>query len=348
MVAEIEGAAGGTSVSRVPIRDQYIASPAFDWVFFIGVPLVAVAIVMAAAYFLPAARIEYYVIGYMAVGHHIPTMIRAYGDPGELSRNRVQLFAIPLCVAPLVIALTLFDARLLTLIFVWDQYHFIRQHYGFMRIYNAKAGLGGDVDSSLDHWLCFSFFICILAHSGFYGYMFADSFYDVGIAVPNWLVNTFRTGSLVVAIGVGVVYLARLQSRIARGLPVAWLKLAVFATSLGVWYYAYVVITDGFLNYAISSLFHCIQYDAFAWHYNRKKARAMTPTRGNAFFRMINKTSNLWMYIAAIWSYGLLSAFGKDVSLAAFLALNTTTGVLHYYFDAFIWRVQRVDFREHL
>lgn len=341
-------AVGGESTPRVPLRNQYIASPVFDWVFIIGSPLLAVAAVLAGAQFMPANSVEHYVLAYMAIGHHVPTFLRAYGDPDEFSRNRFQLVAIPLCVAPLVLVLALLDARLLTLIFIWDQYHFVRQHYGFMRIYNVKAGANSDADSKLDQWLCFSSFIAILTHSDFYGYMYADSFYNLGIGFPHWLVTSLETGSLVVAIVVGVIYLARLQSRIAHGLPIAWLKLVLFATTFGVWYYAYVVLSDGFLSYAISSLFHCLQYDAFAWFYNRKKARSLTPSRSNALFRVVHESRYLWLYVSVILSYGLFSTFGRDVSMVAILALNTTTGLLHYYFDSFIWRVRRSGFREHL
>jgi hypothetical protein len=346
MSASSQSSIRGMPLPRVSWREQYIASPVFDWIFILGSPLLAVAAVLAASRWLPAAQVEYYILGYIAIGHHVPTFLRAYGDPDEFARNRFQFIVIPLCVAPLVLTLAWYDARLLTLIFVWDQYHFMRQHYGFMRIYNVKAGVKSDVDSSMDEWLCFSVFICILTHSGFYGYMYADSFYNLGIAFPNWLVVGVEQGSLLVSIGVGLVYLVRLQARVAQGLPVAWLKLVLFGTSFAVWYYAYVVLSDGLLSYAISSLFHCVQYDAFAWFYNRKKARSLTPTRGNALFRAVHEVRYLWLYVGLILSYGLISSFGRNVSIVSILALNTTTGLLHYYFDSFIWRVRRSEFRD--
>ncbi len=344
----VEASPGGGSTPIIAMRDQYIASPLFDWVFFLGSPLLAVAAVLGVAQMMPAAQIEYYVIGYMAVGHHVPTMLRAYGDPDEFSRNRFQFLTIPLCVAPMVLALTYFDSRLLTLIFVWDQFHFIRQHYGFMRIYDVKSGASSDFDARLDQWLCYSFFAAILTHSGFYGYMYADSFYNLGISFPSWLVVGLETGSLGLAVLVGILYLARLQFRLSSGLPISKLKLVLFATSLGVWYYSYVLLSNGYLSYAISSLFHCLQYDAFAWFYNRAKARSLTPTRSNAVFRLIHESRYLHLYVGAIVLYGLFSAFGKEISLVAILALNTTTGLLHYYFDSFIWRVRRAEFRKHL
>ena len=334
--------------SRLPARDHYIASPAFDWLFVIGSPLLAVAVVLGASRLMPADRVEYYVLAYMAIGHHVPTFLRAYGDVDEYTRNRFQLIVLPLCVIPLVIAMVLVDARLLTLIFVWDQYHFVRQHYGFMRIYDVKAGASSSFDATLDQWLSFSFFIAIVAHSGFYGYMYADSFYALGIVFPDWLVRVFEDGSLAVAGVVGLLFLARLQWRVAHGLPIAWLKLVLFATTFGVWYFAYVTLAHGFLSYAISSFFHCLQYDAFAWYYNRKKARSLEPNRSNRVFRFVHESRHLWLYVTLILAYGLLSSVGKTVWIVPVLALNTTTGLLHYYFDSFIWRVRRAEFREHL
>jgi hypothetical protein len=341
-VAGVRGAALRTAFSR----EKYIVSPGYDWIFFIGSPLLAVAAVLSAASFFPARAVEGTVLTYMAVGHHVPTFLRAYGDPDEFTRNRFRMLAVPLCVAPVMLLLYLVDARLLALIFIWDQYHFVRQHYGFMRIYDVKAGSLSDGAARLDQWLCFACFGSILAHSDFYAYVYAGAFYDLGIAFPGWLAPLLRTGSLAAAIAVGALYLLQLQSRLAQGLPVAWLKLVIFATSFGVWYYAYVVLSHTFLSYAISSFFHCLQYDALAWVYNRAKARSLTPSRGNAFFRTIH--GHLSLYVLAIFGYGLFSGLGRGVSTTAILALNSTTGVLHYYFDAFIWRVRRPEFREHL
>ena len=339
---------GAGAAARVPLRQQYIGSPVFDWLFLIGSPLLAVAVVLGGARLLPSDRVEYYVLTFMALGHHVPTFLRAYGDPDEFARNRFQLLVVPLCILPIVIGLVLVDARLLALIFVWDQYHFARQHYGFMRIYDVKAGATSPFDTKLDQWFCYSSFVAILAHSGFYGFMFADTFYDFGVAFPAWLVESIEHGSLAVAIVVGAAYAARLQWRVAHGLPVAWLKLAISASSLGVWLYAYVILSDAFQSYAISSFFHCLQYDAFAWHYNRRKARSLEPTRGNALFRRIHEIRQLWLYALVILSYGAFSSTGKEAWMPLVLALNTTTGLLHYYFDSFIWRVRRAEFQKHL
>ena len=67
--------------------------------------------------------------------------MRAYGDRELFARYRWRFLLAP----PLILAATLwFSARdlhgLLLLVFTWDIWHVLMQHYGFMRIYDAKQG----------------------------------------------------------------------------------------------------------------------------------------------------------------------------------------------------------------
>ncbi len=329
-------------------RDKYIVSPGFDWFFFIASPLFAVGAVLAALQFLPAPTVEGYVLTYMALGHHVPTFLRAYGDPAQYSRNRFRLTAIPLLVVPLMALLYMFDSRLLALIFLWDQFHFVRQHYGFMRIYDAKVGVVPRSGNNLDQWLCFSWFACILAHSDFYSLGYTAGLLDFGIVIPTWTGAVARQGTLAVAGSVAVLYVAQLARRVAYGEPVSALKLATTLTTYGVWWYAYTVISAPFISYAISSLFHCLQYDALAWYTNRKTASSLEPTRGNRLFRSVHAPRHLWMYVAAILAYPVFCQLAGAAAPSAIYVLNRTTGDLHYYFDSFIWKVRRPEFRKYL
>lgn len=329
-------------------RDKYIVSPLFDWFFFIGSPLVALGVVLTALQFLSAPTVEGYVLTYMALGHHVPTFLRAYGDPTERARNRFRLTAIPLLVVPLMALLYMFDSRLLALIFLWDQYHFVRQHYGFMRIYDAKIGVVPKSANNLDQWLSFSWFAYIIAHSDFYSLGYTAGLLDFGIVIPTWTGAVIRQGTLAVAGSVGVIYVFQLARRVAYGEPISLLKLATTLTTYGVWWYAYTVLSAPFISYAISSLFHCLQYDALAWTYNRKMASSLQASSGNRFFRSIHAPRHLWMYVAAILAYPIFCQIAGAAAPAAIYVVNRTTGVLHYYFDSFIWRVRRPEFRKHL
>jgi hypothetical protein len=343
------GSAGPAEPARsgALARERFIVSPRFDLFFFVGSPLLAIAAILSAREVFSPISVEGAVLTYLAVGHHVPTFLRAYGDPDEYRRNRFRLLVIPATVLPLIALLFLLDSRLLGMIFVWDQYHFVRQHYGFMRIYDVKnKSLAPSGRFNLDQLLCFSWFIAIIAWSDFYSFVYTGYFYDLGVVFPAWLGPAIKQGSLAVALAVAFAYAVHLFRRISTGQPVSWLKLAITATTYGTWYFAYVTLAHPMLSYAISSAFHCLQYDALAWHYNRTKANSLEPNRGNALFRTVH--SKIWLFVAAVGGYGLFSQLGGMVVPGAVFVLNRTTGILHYYFDSFIWRVRREEFRKHL
>lgn len=344
MAATAEVSVGARPRLRDSLRsDRFIVSPAFDGLFFIGSPLVAIAAVLGAVQFVGAPTVEAYVLTYMALGHHVPTFLRAYGDPDEFAANRFRLIAIPLLVVPLMGLLYVFDSRLLMLVFVWDQYHFVRQHYGFMRIYDAKNKSISPSRFNVDLWLCMAWFVAIIAYSDFYSYVYAGHLLDLGLLVPAGTGNWLRTGSLAVAGGLTLLFVVDHLRGWTEGRNVALLKMGILGSTYGVWYYAYVMLSDPLLSYAISSTFHCLQYDALTWHYNRRKAMRMQATPRNAVFRYLHSSRAVLLYVLAIASYGLVSQVGGGLAPGLVFLLNRTTGVLHYYYDSFIWQVKRTQ-----
>jgi hypothetical protein len=338
----------GQQASAAPTGGPYIVSPAFDWIFFLGSPALAIACVLGARSFFPSATIEGSVLVFMALGHHVPTFLRAYGDPDEYRANRFKLIAIPLMILPLVGFLYLYDSRLLYMVFIWDQYHFVRQQYGLMRFYDARIGVIAKRTYNLDQLMCFAWFGFILTRSDLYNFVYTSAFYDLGVVFPSWIGPALSHGTLAAAIVVSVAYVGSLASRVARGEPVSWLKVVAFLGCYAAWYYAYVVLGDWQLSYPIASFFHCLQYDALAWTYNRKKAAALTETGGARFFRLVHSTRMVWLYILCIFAYGFLSRnVGASVPGLIFV-VNRTTGILHYYFDSFIWRMRKPEFRKHI
>jgi len=65
-------------------------------------------------------------------------------------------------------------------------------------------------------------------------------------------------------------------------------------------------------------------------------------------FRTVHARGKLWLYVLSLLAYGALSELGRGVAPSVILTLNLSTGLLHYYFDSFIWRVRRPAFRKHL
>ena len=127
------------------VRQNWVLSPALDVIFIIATPIVC--FLWASSTFLLWGTSA--VVGIFAVfnlSHHLPTFIRIYGDRDLLRRFRWQLLLGPLI--PFTLAMTVVSyvilgdypfssALCVTLILiVWDPWHFLMQHYGFMRIYD--------------------------------------------------------------------------------------------------------------------------------------------------------------------------------------------------------------------
>ena len=101
-----------------------------------------------------------------AVGHHLPSFLRTYGDRALFARHRIRLILAPI----LVFAVTLgFSMRglhgMLLISMCWSIWHGMMQHFGFLRIYDLKVRSTGNLTARLDWWITASWFALCLVHS---------------------------------------------------------------------------------------------------------------------------------------------------------------------------------------
>jgi hypothetical protein len=126
---------------------NWVLDPVQDSVLIIGAPLLVLALALVAFRTLPAASATSLIIVshvVLTVAHHLPTFIRIYGDVELFRRFRWSFLLAP--VIPLAFStavLTYINSRglpveyflyLYIMLALWDPWHFLRQHYGFMRI----------------------------------------------------------------------------------------------------------------------------------------------------------------------------------------------------------------------
>ncbi len=116
----------------------------------IAAPLLVLAIALIAFRTLPAASATSLIIVshvVLTVAHHLPTFIRIYGDVGAVQALPLELPARPGDSAdhsrPAVLGYINYRGLpveyflyLYIMLALWDPWHFLRQHYGFMRIYD--------------------------------------------------------------------------------------------------------------------------------------------------------------------------------------------------------------------
>ena len=148
-----------TTTAAVRPRSLWILDPWRDFVLIVGAPFIILpALWLAQTRFRPE-QIYLFVASFGAVGHHLPGMMRAYGDRQLFVRFKWRFVLTPilLAVTCLLFALKQLNAMVLVA-YVWGVWHGLMQTYGFLRIYDSKVGSVSRVTTRLDSAMCLTWF----------------------------------------------------------------------------------------------------------------------------------------------------------------------------------------------
>src|SRR4051812_48098810 len=140
-------------------RKLWILSSWRDLVLYVGTPLLLIpAFALAQAKWSPQ-DIYLFVAAFGATGHHLPGMIRAYGDRALFERFRWRFILAPIFLLGVCVAFTWWDLKgIILIVFFWGVWHGMMQTYGFCRIYDAKAGSFAAFTRRLDFATCATWF----------------------------------------------------------------------------------------------------------------------------------------------------------------------------------------------
>src|SRR5450755_2462106 len=148
-----------TSVSPPAKRSPWILGRWLDLLLFVGTPAVLIPIFIAAQARWSAQDIFLFVGAFGAMGHHLPGMIRAYGDKALFSRFKTRFVVAPLALLAVCIWSVFYNVQAVQLVaLVWGVWHGLMQTYGFCRIYDAKASATAAARARADFALCVSWF----------------------------------------------------------------------------------------------------------------------------------------------------------------------------------------------
>lgn len=343
--------ASSSAPARVPRR--WILNPLLDLALFVGTPALILPAVMAAERVFSSEQIYLFVASFGAVGHHLPGMLRAYGDRKLFERFKVRFLVAPVF---LVSVCTFFAFRakpaLLLVVFAWSMWHGLMQTHGFARIYDAKVGSFARVTAWLDQALCITWFAAAIAFSPVRVYWVLDHFYQSGGPVLHGhilvgLRAVVGTATALVTLG----WIANALWQWRKGVPPSPVKIVLLVTSIGFFTYANVLVRDLLIAVVLFEIFHDVQYLAIVWHFNR--GRAKDPAAGG-FTRFLFRPS-WWLmgvYVGLVFLYGSLNVVAEalpagmmNTILVGFLAASA---LLHFYYDGFIWKVREPETRENL
>lgn len=335
----------------------WIINRASDSLFFIGMPLLSLIALQFASNYFSSFDIALFVLAFFAVGHHLPGLMRAYGEKELFDRYKARFIISPIVIIACV-GWSVFNGHLgfFILLALWDMWHFFMQHYGFMRIYEVKRHKPSRLSGRLDWLLTVSWFTYIVVASPHYLVNFMERCHRYGFGLYSWInpdyLQDLRQWVLVLAIAISVVYLAHLVRSSLQKQPIVWPKIAISFTTFLTVYYAYIVLDDVILGYAITALAHDIQYFAIVWIYNHGVLKR-SERLGASFFRYLfadGRFRIIFFYLALILLYGGVETMARATENYLIYdlvkILIATTAFMHYYYDGFMWKVRKKEIRQ--
>jgi len=313
-----------------------------------------VPIFIAAQGFWSAEDIYLFVAAFGAMGHHLPGMIRAYGDRALFQRFRWRFIFAPVFLVVVCAAFSVWDLKAIVLVaFIWGVWHGMMQTYGFCRIYDAKVGSFAEITRRVDFALCAIWFATAVLLSPQRMTDTLETYYSAGGPfIPPALLRAGQQGLLTLALLVSAVFLANFIWLWSSGKRPSPVKLVLLITSISFWWYCNNIVASVLVGVALFEVFHDVQYLSLVWIYNRKRVESDRSI--GCFMRFVFRRSGalVGLYVGLIFAYGALgyykSSIGIDVVKRILTGVVTASALLHFYYDGFIWKVREKSTRQSL
>src|SRR5437899_1887277 len=193
----------------VPKRNVWILDSWRDLILYVGTPLLLVPLFALIQARWSAQDIYVFVGAFGAMGHHLPGMIRAYGDRALFERFRWRFIFAPIFLVVVCLAFTWWDLKGLVLaVFFWGVWHGMMQTYGFGRIYDAKMGSFTALTRRLDFATCAVWFAAAVLLSSERMTDTLEVYYASGAPfIPSSLLHSVQRLTLFVAVAVSILFL---------------------------------------------------------------------------------------------------------------------------------------------
>lgn len=340
---------------------RWLIGPWQDMAFFIATPLAIIPAFHVASWLLPLVFLKALVLSLSATGHHLPGFIRAYTDPVVFKKFRYRLVLVPALILLLTVVAAVYKLTFIFfLLIVWGTWHGIMQVHGFLRIYDAKAGIHSALTARLDFWMSLTWFIQIILWSSGKKMSILGTFYMAGGPLfPSGAVRAFETGWLALTIGVTILFIASTAYGFTQG-RFNPLKLATMAASFAFWAYCMITVDNLIIGLLLWEIFHDLQYNAFVWSYNRSRVKRNLSHSRVERYLFHGQGTRIALYAACIILYGALGMVGHDLlnvyeNRAAYGSFWSRLGtifacsaLIHFYLDGFIWKVRDAKVMEDL
>lgn len=355
-----------TQVSRLPAGDaaapptvvpqqMYILGRVKDFVLFAGTPLLILPTIILAEHYIAASSLYLVVAAFGALGHHLPGMMRAYGDRDLFERFKLRFILGPIVLIGTCVAFGAVDPSMYAITVIaygWGLWHGLMQLFGFLRIYDAKVKSFATTTARLDMWMCITWFGTGVLFSASRMHFLLEAFYYAGgPQVPaGWILAAQTVWGALTAF-ITIAFLTNAVYRWRIGNPAHPMKYFTMATGLGFWMYVCMGVDNLLVGILMFEIFHDVQYLSIVWLFNRKRAQT-NPDRIGRFTNWLfgHAQARAILYVGLVMAYGCL--YFIEMGLSAWNPVTLTdntpvwggilaaSGLLHFYYDGFIWKVK--------
>jgi Flp pilus assembly protein TadD len=346
------------TVPAVPVtapgKTLWILNSWRDLILYVGTPLFLLPMFLLAQARWSAQDIYIFVGAFGAMGHHLPGMIRAYGDRALFRRFRWRFIFAPIFLLSVCIAFYWWDLKgIILIVFFWGVWHGMMQTYGFCRIYDAKTGSFAALTRRLDFATCAIWFAAAVLLSPQRMADTLEMYYaSGGPFIPPWLLHNAQQIVLAIAIAASVLFLFNFSRMWAEGKRPNPVKLALLATTIAFWWYCNNGVTNVLAGIALFEVYHDVQYLSLVWIYNRSRVEKDNSIGGFMRFVFRRSGSLVGLYVGLVFAYGSLAYFTSHLEIETVKRMLTgvvaASGLLHFYYDGFIWKVRDRSTRENL
>jgi hypothetical protein len=333
-----------TTRSR-PSAGQWLLGPAKDSALIIATPLLILPLAWVFQNVWSDGALILLVGAFGQLGHCLPGLIRAYGDHDLYQRYRARFIVAPVAIGIACLVAARWNMDVLVLVGVtWAIWHAPMQTYGFLRIYDARAGLHSKIIRYLEFSLCVLWFGgALLLNDRPLSLMLSRWYGAGGFLLPAPFVSAVRGIWLAALAAVSLAYMVALVRCWRRGTPVPLPAVLVLISSAGFYWFAYAGATNILVGAALFEIFHDVQYLTIVWLFNRRRVEEDASVGGLVRFVFRRSGALVGVCIALVFSFGGLrlveGMLPVGVTREVLTAALVMAGLLHYYYDGFIWKV---------
>lgn len=349
-------------------KHNWIGKPLIETLFITLLPFLCCLIAFALPKsllqndFLPDS-VWLFLIVFVDVSHVYSTFYRTYIDKSLILKNKNLFFGLPALLFITSVLLYSIDAILFWRALAYlAVFHFIRQQYGFFRLY-CRKNVYSYFKRSVDNFSIYAVTIIPIL----YWHFSADRHF-------HW----FIAGDFILGNQPGILLILKLIFWVCLGLytftelkmlqvdgSLNFQKNAIFYGTALSWYLAIIHYNSDFVFTLINVLCHGIPYIALVWIHGRKKNKESS--NHNSLFKLVYGKYSLLFFLSPllllawleeglwdslVWKehgnlFPLFNLLHTDLSKSFFNILVPALALpqlFHYVIDGFIWKLKQDNF----